>query len=414
MRSTVGSSNDACGAELSGKKIILGVTGSIAAYKAAYLASALVRKGADVHVVMTSHARSLICKSTFWALTSNPVLCELFEEPERFEMAHVSIPESADLMLIAPATANILAKLAYGIADDMLSTMALVVRCPMVIAPAMNSKMWTNPVVQANVDTLRQRGIAFIEPEEGRLACGTEGPGRLAEPEQILEAVDRILAGSRDLAGLSVVVSAGPTREPIDPVRFISNRSSGKMGYAIAEEAASRGAKVTLVSGPTDLTPPIGVGIVRVETVREMLSAVKSAIESADIYISAAAPADFTPASPESHKIKKSAHLTLELDQAPDILAEVGKTKGKKVLVGFAAETDDMKRAAADKLKTKHLDLIVANDVSAGSDVFGSDENQVTLMSCSGDRIDCPRMSKREVARAIMDYISENLLEDKR
>ena len=399
--------------QLSGKKIILGVTGSIAAYKAAYLASALVQRGADVHVVMTEHATKMVGPATFWSLTSNPVIADLFEPPRNREITHVSLSESADLLLIAPATANIIGKLANGLADDMLSTLALVVKCPVIIAPAMNANMYTNPTVVANVDRLRRQEFVIVEPDPGRLACGEEGVGRLADPEEILRAVEEALTGVlKDLSGLNVLVSAGPTYEPIDPVRYIGNRSSGKMGYAVAEAAAARGARVTLVSGPTNLDPPGGVEFVRVETVRRMFQAVTEHIADADLFVSAAAPADFTPVKAEGQKVKKSARWTLELDKAEDILAEVGKQKGKTVLVGFAAETEDMERHARQKLKGKNLDLIVANDVSAESDVFGSDTNQVTLICKTGDKIEWPRMSKREVANSILDYVKKNLLED--
>ena len=413
MQNGAESNSSACDTHFSGKKIILGVTGSVAAYKAAYLASALVQRGVEVHVVMTEHGAKMVGPATFWSLTSNPVITDLFEPPKHREITHVSLSESADLLLIAPATANIIGKLANGLADDMLSTMALVVRCPVIIAPAMNVNMYTNPVVVANVDRLRQHGCVIVEPDPGRLACGEEGVGRLADPEEILLAVEEALTGvPKDLAGLNVLVSAGPTYEPIDPVRYITNRSSGKMGYAVADAAAARGARVTLISGPTDLDLPRGVESVRVETVREMFGAVTERVADADLFISAAAPADFTPIKVAGQKVKKSARWTLELDEANDILAEVGKQKGNTVLVGFAAETEDMEQHAREKLESKNLDLIVANDVSAGSDVFGSDTNQVTLICRTGDKIEWPRMSKREVANSILDYVKNNLLED--
>lgn len=406
-------SNASCEGYLSGKRIILGVTGGVAAYKAAYIASALVQRGADVHVVMTEHATQLVGPATFWAITGNSVRTDIFEPPQDGHIVHVSLPESADLLLVAPATANIIGKMANGVADDLLSTMALVVRCPVIIAPAMNVNMWKNAFVVANLDRLRQHDYVIVEPEAGRLACGTEGVGRLAEPEQILLAVDKVLMGGRrDYAGFRMLVSAGPTREPIDPVRYITNRSSGKMGYAIAEAAARRGATVTLVSGPSELEPPAGVETIFVETVNEMLEAVLERVKGAHIFISAAAPADFTPRQAADQKVKKSEHWTLELDKAEDILAEVAERKGDTVLVGFAAETQNLEENAAAKLEAKKLDLIVANDVSPGSDVFGSDANQVTLISRTGDRLEWPRMSKREVANGILDYVKANLMED--
>ncbi len=410
MQNTAGS-DSTCSGELSGKKILLGVTGGIAAYKAAYLASGLVKRGADVHVVMTEHALKLIAPATFWGITGNDVITDLFEPPKKREIVHVSLSESADLMLIAPATANVIGKLANGIADDMLTTMALVAR-RIAICPAMNVHMYENPVVAENIARLRGRGIDFIEPEAGSLACGDEGIGRLADPDTIVAAVQEMLMAERkDYAGKRVMVTAGPTREPIDPVRYISNRSSGKMGYAIAAEAASRGAQVTLVSGPTDLTPPAGVEVITVETVREMCDAVMSRVSSSDVFVSAAAPADFRPVQARDQKIKKTEHLTLELDRTEDILSRVGADKGRTVVVGFAAETENLVDNAAEKLRAKNCDLVVANDVGAGSGVFGSDTNEVTLVSRSGEAILLPRMAKREVARAILDYVRSNLME---
>lgn len=413
MLNTAGSNDNLFPTPLLGKKVILGVTGGIAAYKAAYVASALTQKGADVHVVMTEHARELVGPATFWSLTGNRVLTGLFEPPSKPEIEHVSLPESADLFLIAPATANIIGKMANGIADDMLSTMVLVARCPIIVAPAMNARMYTNPIVVCNVDRLRQYGFTIVEPEPGRLACGTEGVGRLAEPDRIVEIVEEtLMGGPRDYSGVKMIVTAGPTQEPIDPVRFISNRSSGKMGYAIAECAAKRGAEVTLVSGPTSLETPHGVELMPVRTVSEMHRAVVGRIADARVLISAAAPADFTPTQVRDQKVKKTVHWTLELDQAVDILAAVAENKGNTILVGFAAETTDLERHAREKLERKHLDLIVANDVSTGSDVFGSDTNQVKLISRTGEVVDWPRMSKREVANAILDYVRSNFLEE--
>lgn len=413
MPNTAGSGNNGCNGTLAGKKIILGVTGSIAAYKAAHLASAMVQRGAEVHVVMTDSARHLIGESTFWSLTGNPVLGEMFTPPANYEITHVSLPESSDLLLIAPATANIIGKLANGIADDMLSTMALVVRCPVIIAPAMNVNMCTNSFVVANMDRLKQHGYLFVDPQSGRLACGDEGLGRLADPDIILRFVEEaLIGGPRDYSGINMLVTAGPTQEPIDPVRYISNRSSGKMGYAIAEIASKRGAKVTLVSGPTELGVPNGVDVIRVTTVREMYDAVQEKVKNANIFVSAAAPADFTPSQVKDRKIKKSVHWTLELDKAEDILASVGKNKGGTILVGFAAETEDLETHAEQKLRAKNLDLIVANDVSPGSDTFGGDTNQVVLLSRTGERVRWPRMSKREVANGILDYIKKNLMEE--
>lgn len=398
--------------ELGSKKIILGVTGGIAAYKAAYIASALVKRGVDVHVVMTEHALKLVGTPTFWGITANDVITDLFEPPKKREIVHVSLSENADLMLIAPATANVIGKLANGIADDMLTTMAMVAR-RIVICPAMNVHMYENPIVAANIDKLRGLGYVIVEPEAGRLACGDEGIGRLADPDSIVRTVEELLAeGPNDYSGRSVLVSAGPTREPIDPVRYISNRSSGKMGYAIAAEAAARGADVTLVSGPTELDAPAGVDVIRVETVREMFDTVTSRAADCDVFISAAAPADFRPVELREQKIKKSERLALELGKTEDMLAHVGAAKGQTVVVGFAAETEDLETNAAEKLRRKNADLFVANYVGPGSDVFGGDMNEVTLISRKGDTVALPKMSKRDVAQAILDYVKSNFLED--
>lgn len=394
------------------KKIVLGVSGGIAAYKAAYLASSLVKRGVDVHVVMTASALKLVAPATFWGITSNNVITDLFEPPRQREIVHISLVEDSDLMLIAPATANIIGKLANGIADDMLTTMALVAR-KIVICPAMNVHMYQNPVVAENIEKLRSRGYIIVEPESGRLACGDEGVGRLADPDKIVEVVDRLIAGAaQDFAGRKVLVTAGPTREPIDPVRYITNYSSGKMGYAIAVEAADRGADVTLISGPTQLNAPTGIEIINVTTVHEMYNEVICRAAESDVFISAAAPSDFRPKQIHSGKIKKSERYTLELNQTEDILAAVGASKGKTVVVGFAAETENLERNAVEKLKRKNADLFVGNYVGAGSGVFGGEDNEVTLLSRGGESVSLPKMSKRKVAKAILDYIFSNFLEE--
>lgn len=399
--------------ELTGKTIILGVTGSIAAYKAAEVASALVQLGADVHVVMTDSAEHLVGPATFRAITQNPVLTSLWDTPKCSEVTHVALPERADLMLIAPATANIIGKLANGIADDMLTTMALVVRCPILIAPAMNPRMYTNPVVISNMYRLKNLGWTFIDSEHGRVACGDEGVGRLAGPATIVSTVITALkGGKKDLAGINLLVTAGPTREPVDPVRFVSNYSSGKMGYAIAEAAAERGGSVTMVSGPTELPPPPGVNVIDVQTAQEMLDVTMERLPAAGIIIAAAAVADYRPAKIAGQKLKKEdAWLQLELEKTEDILKRIGDMKGKKMLVGFAAETENLEKNARKKLKAKNLDLIIANDVSDPGGVFGSDTNVVTLISRAGEAVSWPRMSKREIAHAILDYLMSNLWE---
>ncbi len=394
---------------LKGKKIAVGVSGGIAAYKAAELVSRLVKYGADVHVIMTEHAQEFITPLTFRALTGNPVRTKLFSEPQEREIAHVSLPSSADLFIVAPATANIIGKLAHGIADDWLTTAALVFKCPILIAPAMNSNMYSNPVVVGNLDRLRTLGYEIIEPETGRLACGTEAVGRLADLETILNRIFAILTGAeKDFNKVNFLITAGPTREPIDPVRYVSNYSSGKMGYALAEAAAARGANVVVVSGPAEIPPPAYVELVPVQTAKEMLNAVSEKLRDADIVICAAAVADFAPVAQSSKKIKKSeSGLTLQMDRTPDILEFVGKQKGGRILVGFAAETEDLLKNAKEKLQSKNADLIVANEVSPGNDVFGSDTNQVTVVYANGHSESWPRMSKREVANRVLDIIKK-------
>lgn len=400
--------------DLAGKTIILGVTGSIAAYKAAEITSLLVKLGADVHVMMTKSACELIAPATFRALSRNPVLVSVWDEPKSDKIIHISLPEKADLFLVAPATANIIGKFANGIADDMLTTAALVVRCPMMIAPAMNPRMYSNPVVIGNLDRLKNLGWVCIEPELGRMACGEEGVGRLAEPATIVAKAIAALKGvDGDLSGINLLITAGPTREPVDPVRYVSNYSSGKMGYAIAEAASHRGGNVTLVSGPTDLFIPSGVKVVSVQTAEEMRNAVMESFSSADIVIAAAAVADYRPVSKAEQKLKKEDEkLQLELEKTDDILKQLGEIKGDKLLIGFAAETEDVVENARKKIGKKNLDLIVANDVSDPGGVFGSDTNVVTLIPCQGEACAWPRMSKREVAHGILDYIMKNLREE--
>jgi phosphopantothenoylcysteine decarboxylase/phosphopantothenate--cysteine ligase len=356
---------------------------------------------------MTAHAKELVGPATFWSITSNPVIEDLFEKPAAYKITHVSLPETSDIFLIAPATANIIGKLANGIADDMLSTMALSATCPMVIAPAMNCNMYLNPAVVSNVEKLRQLGRIIVEPDSGRLACGDTGIGRLADPYGIITVLGDVLSEKRlDYSGIKVLVSAGPTQEAIDPVRYISNKSSGKMGYALAAEAAKRGAQVTLVSGPSELKAPAGVEL------DEMFQAVTTRASDADVFISAAAPADFAPVEIVKQKIKKTQRLTLELEKTRDILAAVGQNKGRTILVGFAAETQNLIDNAQSKLNSKNLDVIVGNDVSEGSDVFGSDTNQVVLISRDSETIRLTRMSKIEIADRILDYIKQNFMEE--
>lgn len=391
---------------LTGKKIVVGVTGGIAAYKACELVSRLKKRGAQVRVVLTEHACQFVQPLTFETLSGNPAYTDSFDR--KYEIGHVALAKWADLLLIAPATADCMAKMACGIADDLLSTTCLAVRCPVLVAPAMNSAMWRNPATQANLELLRSRGLRFVGPEAGRLACGDDDVGRMSEPEQIVKAVEAILNPLRDLEGLNVLVTAGPTVERIDPVRYITNRSTGKMGYALAEAARDRGANVTLVSGPTSLTAPQGVEFVRIESSAQLCAAVLERGESADVVIQAAAPADFRPKNVSDRKIKKTGEsMTLELEATTDIAAELGRRKQPgQILVAFAAETNDVMDNARGKLAKKNADLIVANDVSRSDAGFGVDTNVITLITAEDVRA-LEKMSKRAAADAILSRVRE-------
>lgn len=385
--------------------VVVGVTGCIAAYKSCELVRSLMREGCTVKVVMTENATKFVGPTTFRSLTGNPVAVLLWEEPAA-RVHHVSLAEEADVFVVAPATANVIAKLAAGRADDLLSTAALATEAPLVIAPAMNVHMWRTEATQTNVRSLRERGAIVVEPTCGELACGDIGEGRLAEIEDIAEAVLAEVSRTSDLLGVHVLVTAGGTQEPIDPVRFIGNRSSGKTGYAIAEEAARRGAEVTLVSAPTALPDPFGVDTVRVSTALEMASAADAAYDQADVVIATAAVADFRPVESADRKIKKAfGPRTMELAENPDILAGFGRRKDGRLLVGFAAETGDPIEEARRKLADKGVDLVVANDVSSGVG-FGTDENRVWLVA-PDSVTELPLMSKRALARRLLDVLSE-------
>jgi phosphopantothenoylcysteine decarboxylase / phosphopantothenate---cysteine ligase len=392
---------------LSGKELILGVTGSIAAYKAVYLLRELTGAGAGVTVVLTAHAGRFVGPMTFRTLSCRPVLEDLFDPDTEAAVEHVALAERAHALVVAPATANLLAKAAHGIADDFLTTLLLAARCPVLMAPAMDGGMWQHPAVAANVETLRARGVTVLPPESGALASGLAGKGRLPEPAVIVEALAQLLAPRRDLVGEQVLVTAGPTREPIDPVRYISNRSSGKMGQALAICALRRGARVVLVSGPTALPPPPGVVFVPVQTAEEMREAVLQHLAGTTIVIKAAAVADYRVKDPSATKIKsrKDEGLTLELAPNPDILREVAARKGPAFVVGFAAETDRVREHALAKLRAKGIDLLVANDVSESGIGFEADDNQVALLDRWGGTLELPRMSKPSVADAILDRI---------
>ena len=384
------------------RNVVLGVTGSIAAYKAVDLASKLTQAGVAVHTVMTESATKLVGPASFRAITGQPVSTDMFELSNPFAIEHVSLADAADLLAVAPATANVIAKMANGIADDLLTCTALAMRAPILVAPAMHTAMWENPATQANVTTLRERGVEFVGPTEGRLASGGFGAGRFAPVPKILGEILRLLGRGGDLAGVRVVISAGGTREPLDPVRFLGNRSSGKMGCALAEAARNRGADVTLVSGPTQAPRPAGMSVISVETASEMRDAVAAACADADALIMAAAVADYAPSAPADRKLKKSAEtLSIELERTADVLASVD---GPRVRIGFAAETENLVENARRKLVHKRLDLIVANDVSGSTAPFGSDENQATLIDANGEE-ELPRMSKRDLADRVLDRI---------
>jgi len=391
--------------------VVLGVGGGIAAYKAAELARLLMQQGHAVQVVMTGAAQEFVRPLTFAALTGRRVIHGLFsagspEETLSSAIEHIAVAQDNDLLVVAPATADLLAKFAHGIADNFLTTMYLAFTGPVVLAPAMNTNMWLHAATRANLETLRQRGHRIVDPEEGELACGMVGPGRLAAPEQIAAAVAQEFAGRRDLEGETVLITAGPTQEPLDPVRYISNRSSGKMGYALAEAAIARGAQVILISGPVQLAPPRGVTVYSVHTALEMRDAVFANLEPASIIIKAAAVADYHLTKTPQQKMKKTAaRLSLELDPTPDILAELGRKKGDRLLIGFAAETENLEKESRRKLEAKNCDMIVGNLVGGEDSPFEADRNEVVLVSRTGETVAVPRASKREVADRIFDEI---------
>lgn len=393
---------------LEGKNIVLGVTGGIAAYKACDLVSRLKKLNAAVHVIMTDSASRFIAPLTFQSLSLNQVVVDMFEAPNYWEIEHISLAKLADVLVIAPATANIIGKLANGIADDMLSTTVMATKAKVIIAPAMNTNMYENPVVQKNIQFLKKLGYVFVEPEEGRLACGDVGKGKMANPAVIQQAVVEALLPRQDLAGKTVLVTAGPTREAIDPVRFISNNSTGKMGYALAERALKRGAKVHLVSGPVNLDTPDGVRRYNVVSAEEMLNKVMELLPECDIVIKAAAVADYAPETVFSQKVKKSEPgLELKLKKNPDILYELGKIKGDRILIGFAMETENLVLNAEQKVKKKNLDFIVANDLNEAGAGFAADTNVVKIIDREGNIESIPLKKKHEVADIILDRIRD-------
>lgn len=386
------------------KTVVLGVTGSIAAFKAAELAGLFTRAGFRVDTVMTRSAMEFITPLTFRNITGRPVVTTMWDLASEFSVEHVALAEAADVVLIAPATANVIAKAASGLADDMLSCTVLATKAPVIIAPAMNDNMWANTITQQNVEKLKKRGFTFVGPGYGRLASGKMGLGRLTELEEIYDVTLKVLGRKGDLAGKSIVVTAGGTAEPLDPVRSLTNRSSGKMGYAIAEAARNRGADVTLISTRVALRQPSGITAVFVNTTEEMLDAVAAATKKADVLIMAAAPADFRPVNYASSKIKRQnlGKLTLDLEKTPDIL---GNVKGSFVRVGFAAESDHVIENALDKIKRKGLDLIVANDITEKGCGFGTDTNRVTIVDSKGKADTLPLLTKSECADRLLDRI---------
>ena len=386
------------------KTIVLGVTGGIAAYKAAEIASQLTQAGAKVNVIMTEEAVQFISAVTFRALTGRPVVTEMFDLASEFSIEHVSLAKAADVVVIAPATANIIAKLAAGIADDMLCCTVLATKAPVLIAPAMETNMYANPITRDNLSKLKARNFVIVGPATGWLASGKEGLGRLADVNDIIGSIRQVLDRGADLTGRHIVVTAGGTQEPIDPVRYLSNRSSGKMGYALAEAARDRGAEVTLITAPASLSEPAGINVIRVGTAEEMRQAVESSTPQADALIMAAAVADYRPIRTAKDKIKKGkAGLTLELECTPDIL---GTVKGNFIKVGFAAESSNLVENAREKLKQKQLDFIVANDITASDSGFGTDTNRVTIIDRKGKIDSLPLLTKREVANKVLDRVA--------
>ncbi|WP_346912749.1 bifunctional phosphopantothenoylcysteine decarboxylase/phosphopantothenate--cysteine ligase CoaBC [Clostridium sp.] len=394
---------------MSKKNVVVGVTGGVAVYKALDVISRLKKKDINVDVIMTKSACEFVTPLSFQSLSQNAVIKNMFDEPKVFEIQHISLAKKADVLVVVPATANIIGKVANGIADDMLSTTIMATNAKVIFAPAMNTNMYSNPIVQENIKKLKSYGYEFINPSSGRLACGDVGDGKLADTEEIAEVILSHLHEPKDLLGKKVLVTAGPTRANLDPVRFLTNRSTGKMGYAIAEEARDRGAEVVLVSGPTSIKAPIGVKIIKVETNEEMLNAVKAEFDTSDIVVKSAAVSDYKPKTYSDKKIKKGpGNLNIELVRDNDILKELGTLKKHQILVGFAAESNDVIENAHIKLKKKNLDYIVANNITESNAGFGSDTNRVTIINRDGKEISLDNMSKRLVGYELFNMILNN------
>lgn len=396
---------------LKDKTVVIGVSGGIAVYKTLDVVSRLRKLGVNVNLIMTKSATEFVTPLSFQSLSQNYVVCDMFEDPKTWDVEHISLAKRADVFLIAPATANVIGKIANGIADDMLTTTVMATKAKVLIAPAMNTNMYENPILQRNINTLKELGYNFVEPESGRLACGDTGKGKLASPETIVDEVVKLLSKGQDLKGKSIIVTAGPTVESIDPMRYITNRSTGKMGYSIAKEAIERGADVTLITGPTNLTPPQNLKkLVKIESAKDMYEAVLANLDENDVVIKSAAVADYKPKNYSNKKIKKSDDdLVIELDRNKDIAQEIGKIKNNKILVGFAAETNDLIENASLKIKKKNLDFIVANDLTKEGAGFGVDTNIVKIIDKEGNITEYPKMKKEEVANIILDKIKELL-----
>ena len=398
---------------LKGKTVVIGVSGGIAVYKACDVVSRLKKLNANVHVIMTKSATEFVTPLTFQSLSQNYVVSDMFEEPKTWDVEHISLAKKADVFLIAPATANVIGKVANGIADDMLTTTVMATTGKVLIAPAMNTNMYRNPILQRNISTLKELGYNFVDPDSGRLACGDIGEGKLASPEKIVDAVvDLFNEDKKDLLGKKIMITAGPTVESIDPVRYLTNRSTGKMGYAIAKMAANRGADVTLVSGPTNIEPPSNIKkLIKVQSAKDMYDAIIDNFDENQVIIKSAAVADYKPKNYSDKKIKKSNDdLIIELDRNKDIAYELGKIKKKKILVGFAAETNDLIENAKGKISKKNLDFIVANDLTESGAGFGTDTNIVKIIDKDGNIAKYPQMKKDEVADVILDKV-KSLLE---
>ena len=398
---------------LKGKTVVIGVSGGIAVYKACDVVSRLKKLNANVHVIMTKSATEFVTPLTFQSLSQNYVVSDMFEEPKTWDVEHISLAKKADVFLIAPATANVIGKVANGIADDMLTTTVMATTGKVLIAPAMNTNMYRNPILQKNISTLKELGYNFVDPDSGRLACGDIGEGKLASPEKIVDAVvDLFNEDKKDLLGKKIMITAGPTVESIDPVRYLTNRSTGKMGYAIAKMAANRGADVTLVSGPTNIEPPSNIKkLIKVQSAKDMYDAIIDNFDENQVIIKSAAVADYKPKNYSDKKIKKSNDdLIIELDRNKDIAYELGKIKKNKILVGFAAETNDLIENAKGKISKKNLDFIVANDLTESGAGFGTDTNIVKIIDKDGNIAKYPQMKKDEVADVILDKV-KSLLE---